>query len=81
MIHKWCPRPENTYLSLVISFFAFGVTLWGVIAIVVGLLDKQYDDLGVWITIGDIVVLLFSLAGLVFFGGVLYFFLIQCNKS
>lgn len=78
-VSKYCPKSENKYPSLILTFFALGVTLWGVIAIITGLLQGYYDILGNIIKIGDIIVVIFSIGGLIFFSIILGFF-IRCKN-
>ena len=78
-ISKNCPKPENKYIALILVFLALGITLWGVIAIITGLMDGYYARLGTAIEIGDIIVLIFGIGGVFFFSIVLWFF-IRCKN-
>lgn len=78
-ISKNCPKQDNKYIALILVFLALGMTLWGVIAIATGLMDGYYARLGKAIEIGDIIVLIFSIGGVLFFSVVLWFF-IRCKN-
>lgn len=80
MNQSLCPSPQTKLSTLVLIFLALGMSLWGVIAIATGLMDGYYARLGKYIEIGDIIVLVFTFAGVIFFT-IALIFTIRCNQT
>lgn len=77
--HRYCPLPHNHLASIVMVLVALGFTLWGVIAIISGLVSGYYAEIGIYSVIGNSIVLATALGGVVFFTYILVFFL-QCQR-
>lgn len=77
---KYCPRKDMKLISLVAVIGFFGITLWGVVVTIIYLYQGWYEGFGDAIKIGDIIVLIFSVIGLIFFGILIYFFS-RCKNS